>query len=267
MPGQFDLQANFPIQGVANLLADRTTKEAAMRAQQQQQLVQGLQQFGQGVQSLVDRRNKMAQALAGAQIYSQTPEGQQVLGNNQVTQTPMGPVTQNQTAAYDPATGSVTPNQSPVTTDTIAKALYGIAPKDLLDNQAQSRAADIQRGRLELEQKTEPQKIAMEGRKAAAEEENNRIQRLIQQMLANNTIRNQAQERTQAEEKSNQEAAKAIMAAGSPLNPFNPVTFAQKRAALNVLSPKVDHAAAIQWAKDNQNDPRAKTILDRATGS
>lgn len=75
MPGQFDLQPNFPIAGVADLIANRSYKEAQMRSQQQAQLVEGLKGFGQGVQSLVDRRNAMAQSLALGQVLN-VPEAQ-----------------------------------------------------------------------------------------------------------------------------------------------------------------------------------------------
>lgn len=236
MPGQFDMQQNFPIASVADLIAQRPFKEQQMRAQQQGQLVEGLKQFGQGVDSLVSRRNAMAQALAQAQVYGQTPEGQQALGTSQVTTTPQGPVTRNQTAAFDPATGSVTPNQSPVTQQTLAATMYGLAPKDFLANQATTQGNRIQQGELALRQQTEPQKIAIEGKKALAEQQNNQILREIQAKMANATMANNKAERAQAEENAARESNKAILASGSPLNPFNPVTFAQKKAAIQGLS-------------------------------
>ena len=54
---------DFPIASVAQLYADRNVKEAAMRAQQQQQLVEGLKGFGAGVDSLVNRRMQMLSPL------------------------------------------------------------------------------------------------------------------------------------------------------------------------------------------------------------
>lgn len=131
----YNLQPSFPIAGIADLIANRPYKEAQMRHQQQQQLLEGMQMFGQGVQSLVNRRQTMAQALAGAQIYGQTPEGQQLMGTNQVTSSPTGtPVQQNQTAAYDPQTESVTPNASPVNMGTLRTALLGETPTNILNN-------------------------------------------------------------------------------------------------------------------------------------
>lgn len=60
----FNLKQNFPIASIAQLYADRPTKEAAIKAQQQQILLQGLDMFGKSVDSLVTRRQQMAQALA-----------------------------------------------------------------------------------------------------------------------------------------------------------------------------------------------------------
>lgn len=60
----FDLKQTFPIASVAQLYADRNVKEQAIKAQQQKQLLEGLEMFGKGVDSLVTRRQGMAQALA-----------------------------------------------------------------------------------------------------------------------------------------------------------------------------------------------------------
>jgi hypothetical protein len=162
----FNIQPNFPIAGVADLIAQRPLREAQMRAQQQQQLVEGLKDFGTGVQSLVARRQAMAQALAGAQIYGQTPEGKQLLGTNQVTQGPAGPITQNQTAAFNPQTGMVTPNQSPVTPQTLATAFYGDKPSDLLnqlyERQKQAQQFGLEQRKQALAERVEPQKVAGE---------------------------------------------------------------------------------------------------------
>lgn len=86
MGNEFDLKPSFPISGVADLIASRSQKEAAMREQNQQQLVKGLQDFGSGVQSLVDRRNKMAQALTLGKNLGMAPEEVQGLDPTQVLQ-------------------------------------------------------------------------------------------------------------------------------------------------------------------------------------
>lgn len=209
MAGQYDLQQNFPIAGVADLIANRGVKENQMQQQQYQNLVQGLGLFQNGVQSLVDRRNQMAQALAGAKLFSQTPEGQQIMGTNQVTSTAAGgPVQHGQTAAYDPKTGAVAPNTSPINLQTLATSMYGIAPKDMFEHQIQQQAGRRQQEELALKQQIEPKKLEIEGRKALAEEKSAKMQRLIQGLLANATIKNQAQERTQAGENAAFEANK-----------------------------------------------------------
>lgn len=234
----FNFQPSFPIASVAQLYADRPVKEQAIKTQQQQQLISGLNMFGQGVDSLVQRRMQMAQALAGAKyMAAQNPD----MFYPQTTNV-QAPVTQNQTAAYDPTTGSVTPNMgnAPVTSmpqpvtkpaaldiPTTATALFGTPFADVLKTQ-------FEKQRLGQEQ----QRIGIEGRKADAEEKSNEIQRMIQGMLASNTIKNQAQERAQAADNAAFDSNKAILAAGSPLNPFNPVTFAQKRAALAAMTNK-----------------------------
>ncbi len=163
----FNLQPNFPIAGVADLIANRPLKEQQMRSAQQQQLVNGLQTFGQGVQSLVARRQAMAQALAGAQMYGQTPEGQQILGTNPVTQGMGGaPVTRNQTAAFNPQSGSVTPNQSPVNTGTLATAFYGDKPSELMnqlfERQKQAQQFGLEQRKQALAENIEPKKLALQ---------------------------------------------------------------------------------------------------------
>lgn len=193
----FNLQPNFPIANIADLYAQRPFKEAQMRSQQQKQLVEGLQSFGTGVDSLVNQRLKMAQALASAHLFAGTPSGQQALGTNQVTSAGQTPVAYNQTANYNPSSGSVTPNQGSASMNDLSTALMGAEPKDILANLTAQKQLSY-----------EPQKLAIEGRKAAAEEENNKIQRLIQGLLASNTIKNQAQERKQAEENAALEANK-----------------------------------------------------------
>lgn len=259
MPGQFDLQQSFPIASVAQLIAQRPEKEYQAKSQQVQQLMQGIQLFGQGVDSLVKRRQAMAQALAQANIYSQSPQGQQDLGTNTVTQSPMGsPVQQNQTAAYDPTTGLVTQNAPKTNIDNIANALYGTSGKDFLSNIAeqnkQSQDNTISQGTLALAQKTKPQEIANEARRNLAAEQNNAILRQLQERMGMATIENQNRERDQADARAKQEADnqnaeraqaaenasresdKAILGSGSAWNPFNPVTRAQKETAAEDLA-------------------------------
>ena len=178
MPGQFDLQPNFPIQGVAQLLADRSTKEAAMRAQQQAQLVDGLKTFGSGVQSLVDRRNAMAQALAQAHIYAQTPEGQALMAPK-VTQTPVqttAPASMNgQDFLQGLNSGAMTvdgqanpppPTSTPsdINEGTFATAFRNEQPGNFMSNlmgQAnQKRQLDMQQSQFAQQQALETQKEA-----------------------------------------------------------------------------------------------------------
>lgn len=208
-----------------------------IQQQQQALAIQGVNAVGNIATSLYNKKKEIAQALSNAKMYAASPEGQQTLGTNQVaTGLPGQPVTQNQTAAYDPNTGTVTPNQSPVTLQDIQTSMLGLSPKDMMENQIQSRLARTQQGDLALKQQIEPQRLAVEAQKAKAEQENAQVMRLIQGMLANSTIKNQSQERLQASENAQREADKAVISSGSPLNPFNPVTFSEKRAALQRLS-------------------------------
>lgn len=156
MPGQFDFQSNFPIAGVAQLLADRSTKEAAMRAQQQQQLVEGLKTFGSGVQSLVDRRNQMAQALAQAHIYAQTPEGQALMAPTQTPTPGYGaPVPQGAAGPSGPVT--ITP--SSIDENTLATAFRSEQPGNFLAN-LQSQSATKKAYDLETMKEANAQKLA-----------------------------------------------------------------------------------------------------------
>lgn len=158
MPGQYDLQPSFPIAGVAQLYADRSTKEAQARLAQNQQLIQGINQFGQGVQSLVERRNAMAQALAQAQIFAQTPEGQQVMAPTKSPTPGYGsPVT---SGAEGPA-GPTTMTPSPVNMDTLKNALVGETPGSFLSS-LQTQATNKRAYDLESQKEESAQKIAHE---------------------------------------------------------------------------------------------------------
>ena len=77
----FSLKPNFPIAGVAQLYADKRTKEEAIKHQQFQDLFQGLEMFQKGVGSLVERRNRIAQAGLQADILLQNPEIRKALGD------------------------------------------------------------------------------------------------------------------------------------------------------------------------------------------
>jgi hypothetical protein len=207
----FRMQQNsFPISSVIDAATRNAQLQVQARDQGNKALIEGLQAIGGIGQSLYDQKVKVAQALAGAHLYAQ--EHPEVVGDNQVTSTPQGPVTQNQTAAYDPATGSVTPSRPPLDIRTIATAMQGMSPKDMFENQVQSRLAKVNEGELGIKKQYEPEKIANESKRIAAEEENNRIQRLIQGMLANATIKNQQAQREQESENAaldaNKEAAK-----------------------------------------------------------
>lgn len=111
----YNLQPTFPIASVID--AAQRNNALQLQAQQagQQSLVAGLQSIGQIGQSLYQRKLQMAQALSGAKMFAQSPEGQQMLAPTTTTTTAPQAITQNQTAAYDPTTGSVTPNAAPTT--------------------------------------------------------------------------------------------------------------------------------------------------------
>jgi len=208
----FTMKPNFPISSVID--AASRNAQLQLQAQQagQQSLIQGLKSIGDVGQSIYERKLQMAQALAQAKMYAQTPAGQQALGTNQVASGPQGPVTQNQTAAYDPNSGTVTPNQSPLNMSDLTTSFLGMSPKDFMENQIQQKAAQTAQGQLALQQQVEPQKVAIEGKKAVSEIENTAIMRQIQGMLGAATIKNQQQERAQAAQNSefeaNKEAAK-----------------------------------------------------------
>lgn len=206
----FNLQNNFPISTVVNAAQRKAELDNQTTLAQSKLINDSLGVIGQVGKSLFDQRVRVAQALASAHLYAQTPEGKQALGTNQVAQTAQGPVTQNQTASYDPNSGSVTPLQSPVDVRTIATAMYGMDPKDVFQNQIQNRLASTQQGELALKQQTEPQKISIEGQKALAEVQNAQVMRQIQAMLAAATVKNQAQERTQAAQNADFEANKEV---------------------------------------------------------
>ena len=153
----FNFVPNFPIAGVADLYANKAVKEAAMRAQQQAQLVQGMQGLSGNLAStandVVARRNAIAQAMAQANIFSQTPEGKQIMGTTNVTTSPTGsPIQMNQTAQGTDAQGNLLPapvsNQSPVGMKDLVTAFKGEQPGNFIGNiqtqAANKRAYDLE---------------------------------------------------------------------------------------------------------------------------
>lgn len=177
----FEVKQNFPIAGIADLIANRSYKEAQMRAQQQQELVEGLKTFGAGVDSLVTRRMQMAQALAQAHMYAGTPEGQALMKPTVSRTQQSVPLMPSQTAQGTDAQGNVlqapipndagtspismrpdvttTSTPSPVDINTMATAFRNEQPGTFLSNlqaqQTNKRAYD-----LESQKETNAQIIA-----------------------------------------------------------------------------------------------------------
>lgn len=164
----FRLQPNsFPIASVIDAAQRNNQLQEQARQAGNQSLIAGLQSIGQVGQSLFDQKVRVAQALAGAKMYAQTPEGQQMLGTNTVTASPTGqPVTHNQTAAYDPTSGAVTSNQSPVNLQTIQTAMLGEKPMDvqnqMFERQKQAQQYGLEQRKQALAEKIEPQKVALD---------------------------------------------------------------------------------------------------------
>jgi hypothetical protein len=125
MEGNFNIPA-FPTAVAASLYASKSEKEAAMRLAQQQQLVQGFHDLGAGINSIVERRKTIADALlnkqqqdAQASLLMQDPAVQKKLGMVQPPTAPVAtvgaspaPVTLAQTASPD-ASGNPIPNFNP----------------------------------------------------------------------------------------------------------------------------------------------------------
>lgn len=131
-PFNMNVDQSFPMGSVIQAAQQNAQRQLEAQTLGNQSIVQGLQAIGQVGQSLLDRRRAMAQALAGAQLYSNTPEGKEMLGTNQVTSGPNGqPVTMNQTAS-----GSVDqppqPNKPSIDLQTLATAFMGDKPSDVM---------------------------------------------------------------------------------------------------------------------------------------
>lgn len=152
-----NVQQNFPMAAVIQAAQQNAQRQLEAQTQGNQSIIQGLQSIGQVGQSLLDRRRAMAQALAGAQLYSNTSEGKQMLGTNQVTSGPAGQsVQQGQTASYDNNTGNVTQNKPAIDMNTLATAFYGDKPSDVLKQM-------FEQHKLTVENSTKLAQIAQTG--------------------------------------------------------------------------------------------------------
>lgn len=162
----FNMKQQFPIADVINAAQRKAQLDNQTTLAQSEMLNNSLSKIGEVSKSLFDQKQKVAQALAFAHMYANSPEGQKMLGTNEVAQTAQGPLTQNQTASYDPATGTTTPLKSPVDVRTIATAMYGMSPKEMMDQtylrSKQAQDARTAEGELALKQKIEPQKLALD---------------------------------------------------------------------------------------------------------
>lgn len=157
----------FPVASVIDAAQRNNFLQEQARQAGNSSLISGLQSIGQVGQSIYDQKVRMAQALSGAKMYAQTPEGQQMLGTNTVAAGPSGqPVTQNQTAAYDPGAGTVTPNQSPVQMKDLQTAMYGESPSNMLtqlfERQKQRQQFGLEQQKQAFTEKMEPIKLAQQ---------------------------------------------------------------------------------------------------------
>lgn len=181
------MQQNFPIASVINAAQQNAVLQQRAREQGNQDLIQGLQSIGQVGTTLIQRRQQMAQALAGAKMYANTPEGQQMLTPTistapapvqpSVTQGLRGPVTPGQTASFDSETGATTPNQpamqttstpSPVTPQDLVTAFIGESPSNMLtqlfERQKQRQQYGLEQQKQAFNEKMEPLKLAQQER-------------------------------------------------------------------------------------------------------
>lgn len=162
----FNLQNNFPISTVIDAAQKKAVYEQQFKDQQNALLLKGVDDISGVATSLAQKRAQVAQALAQAKIFGQTPEGQQILGTNNVTTSPMGtPQTMNQTAQGTDASGNLLPapvsNKSPVGLNDIATAIRGEQPGNFLGNlQAQSNTR--KQLNLEASKEANSQKLAQE---------------------------------------------------------------------------------------------------------
>lgn len=160
----FNLQNNFPISSVIQAAQRKAELDNQTTMQQSQMINNSLDKIGQVGQSLYQRRQQMAQALAGAHMMAvQNPE---LVGDNQVTSTPQGPVTQNQTAAYDPTSGTVTPSRPPLDIRTLATAMLGESPmatqQQMFERKKQQQQFGLEQQKQAFTEKMEPIKLAQQ---------------------------------------------------------------------------------------------------------
>ncbi len=214
----FRMQQNsFPIASVIDAAQRNNQLQEQARQANQQALVTNLQSIGQIGKSLFDQKVKVAQALAGAHMYANTPEGRRMIGTNNVAQTAQGPVTQNQTAAYDPELGSVTPLKSPVDIRTIATAMQGMTPQDMFQQQVQSRLADNAERELAFKEKYKPQELEIEANKLSLED---RIQLMLAKTKEKEATASAA--KVSSDERANLIERKANLIKLLSINPFSP---------------------------------------------
>lgn len=183
----FRLQPTFPIASVIDAAQRNNQLQEQTREAGNQSLINGLQSIGQVGQSLYEQKVRMAQALAGAKMYAQTPEGQQMLAPTVTSQTTQSPVMRNQTAAYDPSSGSVTPNidmsgvgaiappkttttrtPSPIDMGTLQTAMYGESPANMLtqlfERQKQRQQFGLEQQKQAFTEKMKPLEMAQQER-------------------------------------------------------------------------------------------------------
>lgn len=136
----FSFKESFPMAAVIQAAQQNAALQEKAREDGNRSFIQGMQSIGDVGESLLARKQQIAQALAAAQMYSQTDAGKEMLGTNEVTTGPTGqPVTKNQTASYNESTGAATSNQSPVVMDTLKTAFMGMQPGELLKHLAEQQ--------------------------------------------------------------------------------------------------------------------------------
>lgn len=125
----------FPIATVIQAAQRKAELQNQFNNQQTELLNQSIGKAGDILSGIVGRKRAIAQALASSQIFGQTPEGQQLMGNAPVADAVAapGPVTQNQTAMGG-ANQTPVSNASPVTPQVLQTAFMGEKPADLLKN-------------------------------------------------------------------------------------------------------------------------------------
>lgn len=167
----FTMKQNFPMAAVLDSQNRKAQLQQEMQLQQEKMFQQSMQAIAQTATSLYAQKQKVAsqlalgrqlgfpddqskmmstddmikvatikksqddpaQSAAMAQMYGSTPQGQQMLGTNQVATSPFGPVAMNQTAMGGVDMAPV-PNSTGVTTDTLKNALRGMKPVDMIKN-------------------------------------------------------------------------------------------------------------------------------------